>query len=305
MTQRSSAPRVLRTGLYYLSSLDIRIVGCGAIGHACGYLISRAGHHPTHVSLTGRMTSAVPVVLQDGTIDLYAPRMEGGAGKVDAILFAVGPGQVAEALAVWGAGAVPSFVFCSHPEPNFGTNLVSPLMSAELCPKHGLGVIRAGGVEISLWADDVAVRLLQRLGFGPVRRVSEAHFRGRALQTAAAYVVLLALSQARLDASEVRAALMLEIHRALSDVLQADGWAFHLPDDTDLSFAALAAYLGAPRRARVDVFARNLAALMGPGQRKLHSHLAPFRKAWERRAARSGNLGWKLIDDAFRQAANA
>lgn len=268
-----SAPMARRTGSCPLSSLSIRIVGGGAVGLACGYLLRCAGHVPSHVCLRERVLPAVPVTTADAVQDPYTPRMAQATDIADATLIAVGPDRMAEALSKRDRGLIagqgPVLVLCAHPVP--GQSLVAPLWSAEICPRDGLGLIHASMVEFS--GTDAEAALLEGMGFGAVRRVPVAQFTGRALQTGAAYVVLLALAERRITRAAATLGLLLSVRDALVQRVQAQGRDVRLPGDTDRALAALATHLAAaaPR----GLFARNLAVLTGPDRRKLRAHLRP------------------------------
>lgn len=285
-------------GSFHLSSLAVRIIGAGAVGMACGYLLQRRGHKPLHVSLRGAPLRELPVAMQGTARGRYRPEAATHASPTDITLFAVGPHEVAGALATWGQPDGRNLVFCAHPEPQEGAVMVFPQISAEICPMRGLGIVTSGAVEICNKSQPHAPGLLLKLGFRLVRMVTRAHFTGRALQTAASYVVLLALSRGEMTRDQVSQVLLIDIMRLLMEAMRGAEIAVQPPDGCSRAFAELALHICAPTSAENDVLSQNLEALMATPQRKLRGHLALYEAPWRRHGPASDGLAARLIDFA-------
>ncbi|MBA9036753.1 MULTISPECIES: MoaD/ThiS family protein [Rhizobium] len=238
----------------------------------------------------------LPIAMQGTARARYRPAATTHAFPVDVTLFAVGPHEVAHALATWGQPDGRNLVFCAHPEPQEGAVMVFPQISAEICPMRGLGIVTSGAVEICNESQPHVPDLLLELGFGPVNIVKRAHFAGRALQTAAAYVVLLALSRGEITRDQVSQALLIDIMRLLIEAMSAPEIAAQLPDGCSRAFAELALHIRAPTSPENDVLSQNLEALMAPPQRKLHGHLALYHAPWRRHGSAFEGLAARLIN---------
>ncbi|MBY3179481.1 hypothetical protein HFO27_33690 [Rhizobium leguminosarum] len=174
--------------------------------------------------------------------------------------------------------------------------MVFPQISAEICPMRGLGIVTSGAVEICNGSQPHAPGLLLELGFELVHMVTRAHFAGRALQTAAAYVVLLALSRGEITRDQVSQPLLIDIMRLLMEAMRTAEIAVQLPYGCSRAFADLALHICAPTSPENDVLSQNLEALMAPPQRKLHGHLALYHAPWLRHGSASDGLAARLID---------
>lgn len=300
--QMRSEPMARLMGLCRLDNLRLRIIGCGAMGLALGYVLQQQGHTPHHIAWRGGdLPPEIAVTLQSAGEGRYIPQAAQQGVVWDGTIFALRHDQVAAALAIFGQADGANLVICAHPIWNLrGAAMLFPHISAEICPMQGLGIVTGGIVDLAEGAPPALASLVQNLGFAAVRPKTLALFRGNALRIAASYAVILAYAQQILPPEDLTADLMRDVLGEFAALVQATGQHVQLPADQDRGFEVLCHYLKQAHLPQSGVLGQNLRVLMGPAQDKLKTHLAPYQPLWANRALPNcTKLSHRLLDDAF------
>jgi len=254
----------------------------------------------------------VPVrarITGETTISSYTPRYQGleGVAASDVNIFAISPAACSRYLDAADEEVVrrpqTNLIFASAFDVESTQNISSrlarnpfiafPLISSEYCPGDGLNIATDMGVEVlspreSVSGDQLPLRLiLDHMGMDVSAYVGLGRFRARYLQTAAVYVVLLALNVGLITHADADAALMLSVLREFLDMIEgtALGLALDFPAPPEASFAAVASLIALSRRHSDEILLRNLHYLLSSGKRKLACHLTPLKTMWARHAS--------------------
>jgi hypothetical protein len=286
---------------FRLSDLTVQIQGTGAIGLAYGYFLSGRGINVRHTSLRGNHLSTFKVRHQSssGTSQtIYTPNYGVTEVKTDLRILALSNERLHSELIAKPVSSVPTLVFCSNPKPVEGlwaklrgTNcaLVYPIISAEFVTQNHLQIVTDGNVEFAVSRDMslgerlVLETLIAQTGLKITNLVPPEHFQARYFQTAAFYIVLLALGSNTIKRFDITSSLLVDIFHdflAMHNHMQNKD----LPDITKgrkASIEMLASIVASEEAPAADnVVAQNLEYLIHHGRHKLVSHLTAIVAPW-------------------------
>ncbi len=285
-----------------MRKLAIHIVGTGAVGLSYGHLLTSQGHDVVHTSVRGIRIERLLVharIAGETTHSTYTPRYHrfGADTAADVNIFAVPPAACLRYLNATGdEGAFhprsTNLLFASafDVDRSFILLPVFPLISCEYCPDDGLSVVTDMKVEV-FSPRDLGTRgqsliraSLDDIGLQVSEYVFSERFRARYVQTAAVYVVLLALSIGLIAHRNADATLLLQVFKELLEMTTAayPGLQLDFPDSPHASLALVSSLIAlSKRRSSENILLRNLHCLLS-SNRKLSGHLTPLKALWAR-----------------------
>jgi hypothetical protein len=289
-----------------LAELAVHIVGTGSVGLTYGHLLASQGHQVSHTSVRGTRLADIPVRQQTaaGTRHAtYSPRYyqpEQASPVADVTIYAVPPAICCHYLdrtrtTRQGRRSARSLMLSSFFDANayeaiswrnvadaFGY----PLVSSEYSCERGLTIVSGADIEVLVRPAQrslAAASLLDDLGLRVAGYVDLRRFRARYIQTAALYVILLAVGRGVIDRARVPVEMISEVFSELIAMSElADGQT--LADasiDPSAAFSIFATLISLREPQGTHLLSDNVDYLISQGQRKLVAHLDALRSPWQ------------------------